>query len=795
MPKGREKGISRPRILASIAAAALLLVLPGGAQAATIAPSVTTDDLTNDSDCTLREAVESLNQGSLQDDCDNTGAAFGTGDTVQLAAGQPFDLTVSGDGEDGNATGDLDLLVPMTIMGNAANPPTIRSSDVDTDRTIHVPGNDSVTLQALTVDDGELDDSSINRGGNIYFQGGTGTTLTLDDVTVSSGQVTGSSNDRGGGIAADGGGSVMIENGSAISGNLAGGSVGNTFFGGGIYIGGPGTDLSIDGSTVGTNEVGTSNGATGGVGGGIFVDATGTSVIDLVDAVVTQNRAGGNAVTANQGLGGGITVFGPLDLTVTGGSITTNTAGGLAGDGIGFGGGIYLEDPNNLATATLTGVDVSLNEAGGNGGDGDGDGGGIFSQGGDLTITDSVISQNDAGFSNGAIDFTNDPNGVGGGILTTSSAALTIDGSAVTQNRAGENLGNGGGIDMGSTGADLTVTDSLITQNQAGVVGAEGQGRGGGINRDNDQFDRTDTITGSIISENTVHGFGPSRGGGINAELRGSLAIRASTISDNTVTSGNDFGSGGGLALDGNSQSGDFTLENVTVSGNTADSEIDPGGAGGGLSAGDETGPQPFVTVSHSTFNDNSAEAGTAAGGGNIFTFGAASSVSLRASIIQSGNGEATAENCDGEAGIVSLGFNVEGSPSGPASQCALTMPNDVVADPLLGALLDNGGPDPGAPTANEPLRTLAITTASPAFNRVTSGCPPPATDPRGISRPQGGACDSGAFELVVPPATGGGGQPPAQSQPPTTPRKKCKKKKRGRSAVAAKKCKKKKRK
>ena len=30
--------------------------------------------------------------------------------------------------------------------------------------------------------------------------------------------------------------------------------------------------------------------------------------------------------------------------------------------------------------------------------------------------------------------------------------------------------------------------------------------------------------------------------------------------------------------------------------------------------------------------------------------------------------------------------------------------------------------------------------------------CPPPATDQRGIDRPQGEACDSGAFELVQEP-------------------------------------------
>lgn len=37
----------------------------------------------------------------------------------------------------------------------------------------------------------------------------------------------------------------------------------------------------------------------------------------------------------------------------------------------------------------------------------------------------------------------------------------------------------------------------------------------------------------------------------------------------------------------------------------------------------------------------------------------------------------------------------------------------------------------------------------SPAIDAGTTGCPPtPATDQRGVSRPQGGACDMGSFEL-----------------------------------------------
>jgi hypothetical protein len=55
----------------------------------------------------------------------------------------------------------------------------------------------------------------------------------------------------------------------------------------------------------------------------------------------------------------------------------------------------------------------------------------------------------------------------------------------------------------------------------------------------------------------------------------------------------------------------------------------------------------------------------------------------------------------------------------------------------VLQALADNGGP----------TRTMAIPLTSPAFD-AGLGCP--TIDQRGTARPQGAACDLGAFELVA---------------------------------------------
>ena len=90
--------------------------------------------------------------------------------------------------------------------------------------------------------------------------------------------------------------------------------------------------------------------------------------------------------------------------------------------------------------------------------------------------------------------------------------------------------------------------------------------------------------------------------------------------------------------------------------------------------------------------------------------------------------------NCSATGGgIVSGGSNLDSD-----SSCGLTAPGDSNGrSALLGPLANNGGP----------TQTQALGAGSPAIDAVISGCPPPATDQRGVSRPQGAACDIGAFE------------------------------------------------
>jgi len=81
-------------------------------------------------------------------------------------------------------------------------------------------------------------------------------------------------------------------------------------------------------------------------------------------------------------------------------------------------------------------------------------------------------------------------------------------------------------------------------------------------------------------------------------------------------------------------------------------------------------------------------------------------------------------------------GYNLDSGVS-----CGLSRTTDLTAThALLGPLTANGGPTP----------TQALLPGSPAIDHGGSsatGCP--ATDQRGVGRPQGASCDMGAYERV----------------------------------------------
>jgi CSLREA domain-containing protein len=244
------------------------------------------------------------------------------------------------------------------------------------------------------------------------------------------------------------------------------------------------------------------------------------------------------------------------------------------------------------------------------------------------------------------------------------------------------------------------------------------------------------TLTGGNASDpDPLTGF---NGGAIFTTSGGSLTITDSTISGNSTDS-----AGGGIAANGPT-----SLTNVTISGNTT-----TGQGGGGLDAAGTSLALDHVTISDNHNTNTSAAISIVAGG--LYT--QATTATVHNSVIAgntSANTATHAPDCQGT--LTSGGGNVIGDASG----CTVTpLTSDAVGtqmapvNPLLGPLANNGGV----------TFTHGLLAGSPAIDRGVAVCA--AADQRGVARPQGLACDSGAVELIPPPTSGGDGT----AQPGTT--------------------------
>jgi CSLREA domain-containing protein len=150
------------RRLASVAIVAL--VGAGGlgayeAQAATL--TVTTiDDPAGNSQCSLREAIETVNDFGVRSVC---GIADGSGNTIVLGP-HPYTLSLPPSNGDANGSGDLDLTmnIPTTIEGAGVGQTTISGAGFpakNPDRLLHVMAG-TVTIRDLTLSDGTAPDGA-----------------------------------------------------------------------------------------------------------------------------------------------------------------------------------------------------------------------------------------------------------------------------------------------------------------------------------------------------------------------------------------------------------------------------------------------------------------------------------------------------------------------------------------------------------------------------------------------------------------------------------------------------------
>ena len=305
-------------------------------------------------------------------------------------------------------------------------------------------------------------------------------------------------------------------------------------------------------------------------------------------------------------------------------------------------------------------------------------------------------------------------------VFNVTSGTSTITGLAITGGSANgpAEIGAGGGIRISSGSAvDLTLNDTIVSGNFAGD--------GGGI-FNSDQL----TLNNSTVSDNSAF-----TGGGIFSD-GSSVILTDTTVSDNAAVT-----QGGGI-LSGSSSS--LSLENVTVSGNN-------GGTNGGGIANFGT-----AILENTTLSNNSA----GNDGGGIFNEQFATSTLINTTISgnsASGNGGGIFNNSSampfpGEATLTNtivLGNTATNSGdeiSGTITDNGGNITSGNAADVFEsidmnggGTLADNGGP----------VQTIALNSdvTNPALNVVTTVL---TTDARGVTRPNDGTADIGAFELPV---------------------------------------------
>ena len=338
-----------------------------------------------------------------------------------------------------------------------------------------------------------------------------------------------------------------------------------------------------DGASGGNNP----HGGEGGCGGAIYNEGNLTITGTSTNRVQIYNNTAGIGGTSpsfentggNGGKGGGI--YNKKTCNVTYANIYNNTGGE---------GNTYTGDGDH--------GDIN----GGNGGDG-----GAFYNEGTLNLTESIITNNQAGAGHDGNRGGNGGNGGNGGAVAN-TGTLNITNCQISNNKAG-NAGKGGddyyynkwkstydggeGGLGGSGGAiyntgTLTITGSSIIQNTAGNGGNGGKGSA---------VDIKSSEGDEIEIESPGDGGNGGSGGGIYNSANGTItSITNSHIDSNTAGNGGD----GGLYAD------DLDLD-LWYDVNPADAGN--GGSGGGIySAG------TLKSIQNSTINGNAAGNG---GNGN----------------------------------------------------------------------------------------------------------------------------------------------------------------------------------
>jgi hypothetical protein len=376
---------------------------------------------------------------------------------IRLGAGT-YNLTLPPNGTEDGRNGDLLFKASqLTIQGAGAGQTMIRANFPagQFDRVFHVTNGASLTLNGLTIEDGNPQDSSVavGEGGGILQD--SGTILDIENCTITGNQAV-----AGGGIYSSNTWTSWAESPVDVL------TIHNSTISNNTVTGQPGAN-GQDGFTGQDGGAGQVGGA--GQGGGIYADLTGVGL----EANIENSTFSGNVAVGGQGGSGG-----------SGGSSDF-----FSGDPAGNGG------------------------TGGNGGNGEG--GGLYVKQTIFINVQGVIDGNNCLLINDTFTSNSATGGAGGPGGRGGSDIFGSDGSPGNPGNGGNGLGGAVRINEVPDPSGVTVyPDALlndtIASNRAsggqpwGFPGVSGSGQGGGVYTQPTSFPNPPEPRYSVEAQNTI---------------------------------------------------------------------------------------------------------------------------------------------------------------------------------------------------------------------------------------------------------------------------------------------------